>query len=277
MKHACLVGSNISHSRSPMIHGYWINQLGLDADYTLRDIDVAELPAVVADVRAGKLAGCNVTVPHKQAIAGLLDGVDDVARATGSVNTVYRIDSRVLGTSTDGMGYLAHLLQTWPDFQPAGSRVLVLGAGGAALSIVAALLAEGVSRIFVSNRTSERVTPVTALAPEIIEYVAMPDLPHAASQADLVINTTSLGTGGKGEYDFPMHLTPARCIISDIVYVPLKTPMLVRAEQLNRRTLDGLGMLLHQAVEGFRLWFGVKPEVTAELRVLIERDIEANV
>ena len=274
MKHACVVGQGISHSRSPVIHGYWINLYGLDADYTIRDVSPDQLPGVIAQVRSGDLEGCNITVPHKQAVAALLDAVDPAALATGSINTIYRADDgRVRGTSTDGQGYLAHLLQCWPDFKADGSSVVVLGAGGAARSIVAALLDAGAAIIFVANRTPAKVAPLAMLDPARVRAVHDDALADVAEQASLVINTTSLGTGGKGAYPFPVKATPAHCIISDIVYVPLETPMLKQARQHDRRTLDGLGMLLHQAVDGFNLWFGIKPEVTAELRQIVEQDI----
>ena len=274
MKHACVVGQGISHSRSPVIHGYWIRKYGLDADYTIRDISPDQLPHIIAQVRSGKLEGCNVTVPHKQAIAALLDAVDPAALATGSINTVYRADDgQVRGTSTDGHGYLAHLVHTWPDHDVKGSTTVVLGAGGAARSIIAALLEAGAAEIHVVNRTPSRAQLLVLLDPVRVKPVSDEALEDVAANASLVINTTSLGTGGKGEYPFPVEATPAHCIISDIVYVPLETPMLERARQVDRRTLDGLGMLLHQAVEGFRLWFGIRPEVTSELRRIVEQDI----
>lgn len=274
MKHACVVGQGISHSRSPVIHGFWIRKYGLDASYAICDVSPDRLPQIIEQVRVGELEGCNVTVPHKQAVAGLLDEIDQAALATGSINTVYRTcNGQVRGTSTDGQGYLAHLAQTWPDHEVKGSSTVVLGAGGAARSIIAALLEAGAAEIHVANRTSSRTQPLVLLDRVRVKPVTDEALADVAAHADLVVNTTSLGTGGKSEYPFPIEATPARCIISDIVYVPLETPMLSRARQLDRRTLDGLGMLLHQAVEGFRLWFGIKPEVTPELRRIVEQDI----
>ena len=274
MKHACVVGQGISHSRSPIIHGYWISKYGLDADYIIRDVSLDQLLQVIEQVRAGELEGCNVTVPHKQAVAGLLDEIDQAALETGSINTVYRTcNGQVRGTSTDGQGYLAHLAQTWPDHDVKGSITVVLGAGGAARSIIAALLQAGAAEIHVANRTLSRAEPLTLLDPARVMLATDEQLADAATRSSLVVNTTSLGTGGKREYPFPTEVTPAHCIISDIVYAPLETPMLKRARKLDRRTLDGLGMLLHQAVEGFRLWFGIKPEVTPELRRIVEQDI----
>lgn len=276
MKHACVVGQNISHSRSPLIHGYWIRKHCLDADYTIRDLATAQLPALISQLRQGELEGCNVTVPHKQAVIPLLDRIDEAARQTGSVNTIYQDRGVISGTSTDGEGFLTHLLTVYPTFTPKRSHAVILGAGGAARSIIGAMSTAGVSAITVANRNRNRAEEVASLAPALTTVVAADDLQLVAPTADIVINTTSLGTGGKGEFPFPMQETSADCIFADIVYVPLTTPFLARANAIGRPTLDGLGMLLHQAVRGFELWFGIRPEVTPELRRLIEQDILAS-
>ena len=273
MNHACVAGSKISHSRSPKIHNYWIQLYGLDADYTIRDITEAELPTLIGDIRSGILQGCNITVPYKEAVIPLLDSIDEAARQTGSVNTIYKRAGQVLGTSTDGEGFMAHLLANYPGFNVKGSSVVLLGAGGAARSILGAFAACGASRISIVNRTERRASDVASLAPGVAQAVRVDNLASVAATADIVINTTSLGTGGEGEFPFPMEQTKPDCIFGDIVYVPLKTPFLAHAEAVGRPVLDGLGMLLHQAVRGFELWFGVRPEVTDELRALIAKDI----
>ena len=273
MKHACVVGHNISHSRSQLIHNYWIKKHQLDADYTIRDIAADQLPQLVAEIRNGNLIGCNVTVPHKQAVIPLLDEIDDAAELTGSVNTIYRRGAVISGTSTDGEGFLTHLLSEHPAFKPAGAHVVILGAGGAARSIIGAFASAGVSRITIANRSRSRAQEIASLAPSLTTVVSPDDLDDAAQTASLVVNTTSLGTGGKGEFPFPITKTLPDCIFADIVYVPITTPFLQRAQILGRPTLDGLGMLLHQAVRGFQLWFGIRPEVTDELRQLIEKDV----
>lgn len=276
MKHACVAGQNISHSRSPKIHGYWIKKYQLDADYTIRDISSDQLAELVSDIRNGALQGCNITVPHKENIIKLIDHIDEEARQTGSVNTIYLRNGMVIGTSTDGEGFVEHLLAVHPQFRLQGCKVILLGAGGAARSILGAFVAGGASRVDIVNRTPQRALDVACLAPGIAHAAAIKDLPSLAGGVNIVINTTSLGTAGKGEFPFPIELTKQGCIFADIVYVPLKTPFLARAEAAGRPTLDGLGMLLHQAVRGFELWFGIRPEVTPELRALIERDIPAN-
>jgi shikimate dehydrogenase len=276
MQHACVVGQNISHSRSPLIHNYWIRQHQLDADYMIRDIAADQLTTLISDIRQGNLVGCNVTVPHKQTIIPLLDQIDAAAELTGSVNTIYNDNGLISGTSTDGEGFLTHLQTEHPEFTTAGSHVVILGAGGAARSIIGAFSAAGVSRITIANRSRTRAEEIASLVSTVATVVSPEDLNQAAQTASLVVNTTSLGTGGAGEFAFPMEKTPPRCIFADIVYVPIVTPFLARAHSLGRPTLDGLGMLLHQAVRGFQLWFGIRPEVTAELRQLIEKDIDAS-
>ncbi len=273
MKRACVIGHNIAHSRSPLIHNHWIKQYGLDAQYELQDVSTTQVADIINQIRARELQGCNVTIPHKQLVADLVDVIDKPAQLSHSINTLYMSGGKLHGTSTDGSGYLAHLKQTWPDFAVARSNIILLGAGGAARSIAAALLEEGVSRIHVVNRTLQKAEILADMNPAVMSAATQDELPDLVPAADLIINTTSLGTGGKGEFDCPLELAPEHCIISDIVYVPLETPMLARAHKLGLRTLDGLGMLLHQAVEGFRLWFGVTPEVTPELRKLLEQDI----
>jgi shikimate dehydrogenase len=273
MKYACVAGQNIAHSRSPMIHNYWINLYGIDAKYTIRDIAPDQLPLLIDDIRSDKLQGCNITVPHKETVIRLLDYIEVAARQTGSVNTIYKSNGKVVGTSTDGEGFIAHLHGNYRQFQVEGSKVVLLGAGGAARSILGAFVAGGAGSIAVVNRTPERAVEVASLAPQTAHAATMQELDTLASMAQIVINTTSLGTGGKGEFPFPMELTEPDCIFADIVYVPLKTPFLAHAEAIGRPTLDGLGMLLHQAVRGFELWFGVRPEVTDDLRALIEKDI----
>jgi shikimate dehydrogenase len=273
MKRACVIGHNIAHSRSPLIHNHWIKQYGLDAEYEVQDISTTQVADIINQIRARELQGCNVTIPHKQLVASLVDVIDKPAQLSQSINTLYMSGGKLHGTSTDGSGYLAHLKQTWTDFKVAGSTIIILGAGGAALSIAAALLDEGAGRIHVVNRTLQKAEILADMNPAVMSAATQDELPDLVPAADLIINTTSLGTGGQGEFECPLKLAPDHCIISDIVYVPLETPMLARAHKLGLRTLDGLGMLLHQAVEGFRLWFGVTPEVTPELRKLLEQDI----
>jgi shikimate dehydrogenase len=274
--HCVVAGSPIAHSRSPLIHGHWIAELGLDARYGRREVTPETLPALIADLREGRLTGANLTVPLKQAALPLLDGLTEGARVIGAVNTVFVADGRVLGDNTDATGFMGHLDQTCPGWRDATRSVLVLGAGGAALAAVHGLLAAGVERIAIANRSPARAEALCAAQADArlsaVEWG--PSLAEVARAADLVVNTTSLGM--KGQPPLPPELLGFRpgAIAYDVVYAPLRTAFLAAAEQAGARAVDGLGMLLHQAVPAFERWFGVRPTVTPALRALIVRDLE---
>ncbi len=269
----CILGHGITYSRSPLIHNYWIDMYGVDSRYGVCDMPAEELPDFLASIRAGQSAGCNVTTPHKQAVIPYLDAVDDAASAIGSVNTIYRRDGLLRGTSTDGAGYVGHLRASHPDLQLDGAKVLILGAGGAARSIADALLQNGCSAIHIANRTVQKARDIAALRPDIIKPVPWEDMESVTGRVDLLVNTTSLGMVGRQPLLLPLDNTRSDCVVSDIVYAPLETDLLAQARQLGRPVLDGLGMLLHQAVPGFQLWFGIQPRVTDELRNLVEQDL----
>jgi len=272
-RHVCVMGHGITYSRSPLIHNYWISKYGVDAEYGVCDLAETELPGFMASIRDSSTLGCNVTIPYKQAVIPYLDIVDDAARITGSVNTIYRSNGLVRGTSTDGTGYVDHLQNTHPDFQLKGARILILGAGGAARSIADALVKSGCSVIYIANRTVQKAEQIAGLQPDIIKPLGWDELASKVGLVDLIINTTSLGMTGRQPLLFPVEQTRQDCIVSDIVYAPLETELLARARTLGRPVLDGLGMLLHQAVPGFHLWFGIRPLVTGDLRVLVEQDL----
>lgn len=269
----CILGHNITYSRSPLIHNHWIAEYGVDSKYGICDLPAEKLSDFLSTIRDGKSAGCNVTTPYKQTVIEHLDVVDDVASAIGSVNTIYRRDGLLRGTSTDGAGYIGHLEAMHPGWQLKGSKVLILGAGGAARSIAAALVQRGCSAIYIANRTLEKARDIAGLHPDTIIPVAWDDLQSTTGAVDLLVNTTSLGMVGRQPLLCPLETTRSDCIVSDIVYAPLETELLARARGLGRPVLDGLGMLLHQAVPGFQLWFGIQPAVTQELRTLVEQDL----
>lgn len=269
----CILGHGITYSRSPLIHNHWIKKYGVDSEYGICDLHAEKLPGFLASIRDGKSAGCNVTTPYKQAVIQHLDAIDDAASAIGSVNTIYRRDGLLRGTSTDGAGYIGHLKNTHPDLQLKNAKVLILGAGGAARGIAAALVQSGCSVIYIANRTLEKARDIANFQPDIIEPVAWDDLQSTAGLVDLLINTTSLGMVGRQPLVLPLENTRHNCVVSDIVYAPLETELLAQARSLGRPVLDGLGMLLHQAVPGFQLWFGIEPQVTDELRALVEQDL----
>lgn len=272
----CILGHGITYSRSPMIHNHWIGQYGVDSKYGICDLAEDQLPAFLSAIRDGKTVGCNVTTPYKQTVIQYLDAIDDTAAAIGSVNTIYRRDGQLRGTSTDGAGYIGHLKDTQPGLVLKNAEVLVLGAGGAARSIADALVKNGCSAIYIANRTLAKARDIAELQPDLIKPLAWEDVQSKSGQVDLLVNTTSLGMVGRQPLILPLENTRPDCVISDIVYAPLETRLLAQARELGRPVVDGLGMLLHQAVPGFHLWFGIRPKVTDELRALVEQDLLSN-
>jgi len=272
-RRVCILGHGIKYSRSPIIHNHWIKKYGLNADYGICDLPEEKLAGFLTSIRDGNSVGCNVTIPYKQTVVGYLDAIDDAAKMIGSVNTVYCSDGILRGTSTDGAGYIGHLRETHPAFQLKNAKVLILGAGGAARSIADVLVKSGCSAVYIANRTVKKAQEIAEFQPSVIEPVQWEDLASKAGVVDLVINTTSLGMVGHQPLVFPLERTKPDCVISDIVYAPLETQLLAQARSLGRPVLDGLGMLLHQAVPGFQLWFGIVPKVTDELRLLVKQDL----
>ena len=273
VKQACVIGWPISHSRSPIIHNHWLKLHGINGHYDRRPVEPEAIDSFLASFKA-ELVGANVTIPHKEAVFERVRIGDEQTTRLGSVNTLYIEDGELRGTSTDGYGYVANLLQTVPDFVIKGSRVAILGAGGAAKSIVGALVDAGAGVISVANRSVERAEQMAKQFGPSIQAIGLTQVHDALPTADLIINTTSLGMSGKGEVDLDLSLLPRHAIVSDIVYVPLETKLLADASARGLRTVEGLGMLLHQAVPGFERWFGVRPEVTPELRAIVEADIK---
>ena len=270
VKKAFVIGHPIKHSRSPLIHGSWIAEHGIDGSYEAIDVAPEELPAFVERLRQGEFAGGNVTIPHKEAVFALCDSVDPLATTIAAVNTLVARDGKVHGFNTDFMGFLGNLDQNAPGWAEGLNRAIVLGAGGAARAVLVALRERGVPEIVLLNRTVEKAE---ALAREISgPFVpgALADFARYAPDAGLVVNTTSIGMHDTRFEDIDLRLLPKTVLVTDIVYVPLVTPLLADARALGFRAVDGLGMLLHQAVPGFEAWFGVRPEVSPALRAKIE-------
>lgn len=270
VKKAFVIGHPIKHSRSPLIHGSWIAEHGIEGSYEAIDVAPDELPAFVERLRQGEFAGGNVTIPHKEAVFALCDSVDPLATTIAAVNTLVARDGKVHGFNTDFMGFLGNLDQNAPGWGEGLNRAIVLGAGGAARAVLVALRERGVPEIVLLNRTTEKAE---ALAQEISgPFVpgALADFARYAPGAGLVVNTTSIGMHDTRFDDIDLRLLPKTALVTDIVYVPLVTPLLADARAMGFRTVDGLGMLLHQAVPGFEAWFGVRPEVTPALRKKIE-------
>lgn len=272
MIRACVIGWPIRQSRSPLIHGFWIRRYGLSGSYDKLEIAPEGLKEFVARI-GPEFAGCNVTVPHKEEVMAWLDGVDGTARAIGAVNTIWHENGKRLGTNTDITGFLANLDQLTPGWDAAPLNAVVLGAGGAARAVAYGLAQRRAARIAIVNRSVERAEDLVREFGANSSAHGYADLPDLLRSATLLVNATSLGMTGKPDLDVSLDTLNPDAVVNDLVYVPLKTRLLEEADRRGNRTVDGLGMLLHQAVPAFAKWFGVTPEVTPELRALIEVDI----
>ncbi len=272
MINACVIGSPIAHSRSPLIHNYWLKLLHLNGSYKSVLVEPPDLAKFLKTLEQNNYAGCNVTLPHKEAAIPCIDHIDDSVKSIGALNTIYLRNGFTYATSTDGEGFLQNVLSQISDFNFAGKKIVVLGAGGSAKAIIERLLRADVKLISVANRTLARAKDLnTTFGQRVLPF----DLNELNLRTcDVLINTTSQGMTGQPPLDLNIEALPSHAIVADIVYVPLKTDLIRRAEARGLRVVPGLGMLLHQAVRGFELWFGVKPVVTAELYNLIARDID---
>lgn len=273
-KRACVIGWPIAHSRSPMIHGAWLARYGIPGSYTREPVKPEDLAGFLGTLAQRGFVGCNVTIPHKEGAFALAARRSPAAEAIGAANTLWLDGDTLCADSTDGEGFMANLSAMVPGFSPAGRAVAVLGAGGAARSIVHALLAAGAGEVRVINRTPERALALRAHFGGRVAAVGWEDREKACRDAALVVNTTSLGMTGQAPLDLDVSVFDATAVVADIVYVPLLTPLLAAARSRGLAIVDGLGMLLHQAVPGFERWFGVRPQVTAELRALLVADLE---
>jgi shikimate dehydrogenase len=273
-RHACVIGWPVGHSRSPLIHGYWLKHYGIAGTYDKREVAPEQLEQFLADLPAAGLVGCNVTLPHKEATFRLVRVADELTLRLGVVNTVYLDNGLVSGLSTDGEGFVANLQATAPHFSIADSHVTLLGAGGAARAIAGALLAAGAAEIAVVNRAIERCELLRRDFGARIIPLHWSRRTDVIAGTGLLVNTTSLGMKGQPDLDIDLRRLPPEALVSDIVYVPLETSLLRNARQRGNLVIPGLGMLLHQAVRGFELWFGRRPEVTATLHDLVAADIE---
>ncbi len=263
---AGVVGWPVAHSRSPVIHGHWLARYGLKGRYDRIAVDPAEAEAFFAGFRDSGLVGANVTVPHKEVAARACDVLDPLAQSLSAVNTLWVENGLLHGTNTDVTGFLANLDAEAPGWDAGGGPAVVLGAGGAARAVVFGLAARGLAPIHVVNRTRARAEAVAALAKgrdghSVGHAHGFDDLPQLLSRARVLVNTTSLGMAGSGPLDIDLSPLPHDALVSDIVYVPLETPLLAAARMRGNPVAGGLGMLLHQAAPGFARWFGVFPEV----------------
>jgi len=274
MKRAFVIGHPIAHSRSPLIHGYWLKRHGIEGSYERIDVAPADLARFLQSMAENGFVGGNVTIPHKQAVMSLCRDVGSEARAIGAVNTLVQSDGVLVGYNTDSAGFLSNLDHRVPgwDLESSDRSALVLGAGGAARAIVYALSERGF-KIAIVNRTVESAQALAIAVGENAAAHRWGEIPRLLASTTLLVNTTSLGMKGQPPLEIDLGVLPQSAIVNDLVYVPLETALLRVARASGLRTVDGLGMLLHQAVPGFEHWFGIRPEVTDELYQLIATDI----
>jgi shikimate dehydrogenase len=270
-KAACIIAWPAGHSRSPLIHNYWIKQHKLDAEYRREAVPPEKFVEFVTHLRAHGYVGANITLPHKQTALKVSEP-DDRARAVGAANTLWYDGDTLRSTNTDVVGFLANLDKTAPGWDRGLASAVVLGAGGGARAVVFALLAREVGRVYVINRSPERAQALKKKFGARVRLAGWDETGGLLGGAGLLVNTTTLGMVGQPPLDINLRCPPS-LVVADLVYAPLQTGLLAAARQRGLRTADGLGMLLHQAVHGFELWFGVRPEVTAELRALVEADL----
>ena len=264
---AGVMGWPISHSLSPRLHGFWLEQYGIKGSYKAIAVAPDDFAKTLRRLAADGFAGVNITVPHKEAALAEVDAVDDIARRIGAVNTiVVQADGTLSGSNTDGFGFLESLKEGAPNFNVGQGPAVVLGAGGAARAIIVALLDAGVPEIRLLNRTQERAEQLAEEFGGPINVLAWEARDGALTDVSLLVNTTTLGMRGKPPLEIQLAMLPETALVTDIVYAPLATKFLQAAQQRGNQTVDGLGMLLHQARPGFKAWFGTKPEVSRALR-----------
>jgi len=272
---AFVCGHPIAHSRSPKIHGHWLKSYGIDGSYTAIDVAPGDFAAFLAGLSAAGLRGGNVTIPHKEAAFAAVQRRDDAAEQIGAVNTVWLEDGMLWGGNTDAYGFAANLDHLAPGWASNGDVAVVLGAGGASRAIIHALKQRGFKDIRIVNRTVARAVELADQFGDGVSAHPQAATAELLSDASLLVNTTALGMHGNEGLPADPSTLPGHAIVTDIVYVPLETPLLAAARARGLKTVDGLGMLLHQAVPGFERWFGRRPEVTADLRALVVADLDA--
>ncbi len=270
---AGVAGWPVEHSRSPLIHGYWLDRFRIDATYERFPVPPGAFAHFAARIGEDGLVGSNVTVPHKEAAFSACDRRTKVAEALGAVNTLWREDGVLWGDNTDVAGFLMNLDECAPGWAERTRSAVVIGAGGAARAIVYGLVTRGFERILLLNRTLSRAEALAAAFGERVVAAPWDRLGQVLCGADLRVNTSTLGMGGEPPLDLDLGVLRSEAVVADIVYVPLRTPLIEAARARGLRTAEGLGMLLHQAAPAFERWFGRRPDVTPELRALVEADV----
>ncbi|MGV8833841.1 MAG: shikimate dehydrogenase [Devosia sp.] len=271
---AFVIGHPINHSRSPIIHGTWLAEHAIAGSYEAINVAPGDLPAFFERLRSGEFVGGNVTIPHKQAVFALCDAIDPLAATIGAVNTLVVTDGKVHGSNTDYLGFLGNLDAGAPGWSEGPNDAMIIGAGGAARAILVALRRRNGGKVHVLNRTLQNAQALVAEIDGPFEAHGFEAFAELAPHIGLVVNTSAIGMHGTRFDWLDLALLAKTTLVTDIVYTPLVTPLLAEAAAHGLPTVDGLGMLLHQAVPGFEAWFGVRPQVTPALRAAVEASLE---
>lgn len=274
MKRACIIGWPVEHSRSPLIHEYWLKEHNIDGEYVKQAVKPEDIDDFLKDLASHGFCGANVTIPHKVAAFRLADISDEAAKAIGAANTLWLEDGKLCASNTDSYGFMTYLNEEAPDWNHLKRHCVLLGAGGAARAITYGLLSDGATEIVLCNRTKSRAEELAAFFGDKVRVADWEDRSNVLKDAGLLVNTTNLGMEGGDPLEIDVRQLPFTAVVADIVYVPLETDLILNSQALGLKTIDGLGMLLHQAVPGFEKWFGVRPEVTDELRDILIDDLD---
>jgi shikimate dehydrogenase len=268
---AGVMGDPVMHSRSPDVHGYWLRKYGLRGNYLPLEIKPARLRAALRALPALGFAGCNLTIPHKEAALAIVDEIDPVAQRIGAMNcVVVKSDGTLSGYNHDAFGYVESIREAQPSWRADAGSIVMVGAGGSARAILVGLIDQGAREIRLVNRTFGRAEALAQQLGRAVKPLPWERRHAALAGAAMLINTTSQGMSGQPPLDLVLDALPTTALVSDIIYIPRETPLLAAARARGNPTVNGLGMLLHQARPAFQLWSGIMPEVTAELRALIE-------
>lgn len=267
---AGVIGCPVAHSKSPLLHGHWLRTYDIQGHYVPLHVEPADLEATIRMMPKMGFVGANVTIPHKEAVMAIADEITERASQIGAANTlVFRADGTILADNTDGYGFITNLMQGAPNWEPAAGPAVVLGAGGACRAVIASLLEAGVTDIILTNRTRDRAEQLRSDFGSKVRVVDWDQAANVLEEGKLVVNTTSLGMTGKPKLQIPLEGLRSDAVVTDLIYTPLQTDLLQHAEKIGCTTVDGLGMLIHQAVPGFEQWFGTRPDVTEATRAMI--------
>ena len=267
---AGVIGHPIAHSKSPLLHKHWLRTHGLAGDYVPLHVSELDLETVLRSLPLMGFVGVNITIPHKVAVMDIVDHISDRAILIGAANTlIFRADGKIHADNTDGYGFIANLKQNAPGWQANAGPAAVLGAGGAARAVITSLIEMGATEILLSNRTRPKADALKSEFGSKVHVIDWVQAGNMMEEATTVVNTTSLGMTGAAEFRVPLDGLRPGTVVTDLVYTPLRTRFLTEAQSAGCITVDGLGMLLHQAVPAFERWFGVRPEVDDATRAAV--------